>query len=170
MVACSHVAMEICAGISQFVALNARRGVMAGHLAMMACLMSCTSAAEQSDLLGQVETTTSLADPTKLLTARPGAAILQARISAVLGVQNGCLVVGAAEPRTVMWPAGTILAPDRRAVIVPGARHPIVIGDRILASGGTITLESPPVGAHATALSNGCPGTLVVISELIVEE
>jgi hypothetical protein len=128
---------------------------------------------QREDPMGDVGITTlanEAADPAKLLTARPGAAILEARISAILGLQNACLVVGTAEPRTVMWPAGTILAPDRRAVIVPGAPKPIAVGDRLLASGGTITLESPPVGVHATASTNGCPGTLVVISELIEED
>jgi hypothetical protein len=111
-----------------------------------------------------------IADPAKLLTSQPGAAILDARISSLLRVRNGCLVVGDGEARTVLWPAGTRLALDRRAVIVPGAARPLAIGERFVAAGGTVPLASPPAPLQDQALRNGCPGTLVAIGQIISEE
>jgi hypothetical protein len=132
--------------------------------------MSCAPVREQNDWPGPPAVEVATADPAKLLTSRLGVAILQARISSVLRVENGCLVLGSSEARTVFWPAGTTLSSDGRAVIVPGAPRPIAIGERLLASGGTIPLTSPPTSGQAAAVANGCPGTLVVISQLVFEE
>jgi hypothetical protein len=125
---------------------------------------------QEVDAPAQSVTDVVTADPAKLLTSPPGSAILQARISSVLRVENGCLVIGTTEPHTVLWPAGTVLSRDRSAVIVPGARRPVVIGERLLASGGQVPLASPPVGAQAAAVAHGCPGALAAIGEILFEE
>jgi hypothetical protein len=110
-----------------------------------------------------------VADPEKLLTAAPKSAVMEARISTRLLAENGCLIVRGEVASTVVWPAGTRLSADGRGVLVPGTSRPLLIGERLLASGGFIRLEGTPADAHAAAVRNGCPGNLVAVSEIIIE-
>jgi hypothetical protein len=107
------------------------------------------------------------ADPAKLLVSPSGALVLQARISAILRVKDGCLVIGAREDQTVVWPAGTILSPDRRAVVVGGSGKVVQIGARFEASGGQVPLDSPPSPLQSAAISHGCPGSLAAVGDVL---
>jgi hypothetical protein len=145
------------------------RVLVAVGLATISCSMACAPL-EQTDDAPAQPAAEATADPAKLLTSRPSTVITQVRISSILQVQDGCLVIGSTELHTVVWPAGTILSPDRRAVIIPGAPRPVAIGERLLASGGLIALSSPPMGMQAVALAHGCPGTLASVDLVEFEE
>ena len=147
-----------------------RTRILAVTLAIAGLAPACSVESGRDGISKEVARSGAYADPAKLFTSPSGAAILQARISSVLEVESGCLVIGSATRYTLLWPAGTILSADRSSVIVPGARRPIAIGDRLLASGGEIPLNSPPSPAQSTALRQGCPGDLMAVGEVFIEE
>lgn len=137
--------------------------IIAAGFALVACTSSSVPPQESSDMSQSDERQTSAADPKKLLTSPAGAIVMQARISAILREKNGCLVIGSTDDQTVVWPAGTTLSADRRAVVVGGSGKIVPIGTRFVASGGQVPLESPPSGLQAIAIGQGCPGALAAV-------
>jgi hypothetical protein len=142
-----------------------------GSIAAAISLLGCAPL-QGEEPVGDTGITTAneVADPAKLLTAKPGSAVMEARVSTRLLAENGCLVVRGETASTIVWPAGTKLSADGRSVIVPGTRRPLEIGKRLVASGGFVKLEGTPAGAHAAAVRNGCPGDLVTLAEITIEE
>ncbi|HEX6376036.1 MAG TPA: hypothetical protein VFZ91_09985 [Allosphingosinicella sp.] len=136
-------------------------------LATSACTTSSSTTPEETGMAVAREDALAVADPAKLLVSPPGVLVLQARISAILRVKDGCLVIGAREDQTVVWPAGTVLSLDRRAVVVGGSGKVVPIGSRFAASGGQVPLDSPPSALLSAAISHGCPGSLAAVGEVL---